>query len=160
MKSVAEHATLELGPKLNTESHFTLSYIESEDKQVTILLKRTIWISHAQQFLNSFNCCFSTNIWSITFGNFYILYSPDNQLGGTPLPAHHQHWSIRMSTEWGVQQTRMSNPGSGFQHQMWCYSGWSNSSTDWLPVWQGFWLQVHMHWVSSWWNTGKDKRIF
>ena len=35
MKSVAEHATLELGPELNSETHFTLSYIESEDKQVT-----------------------------------------------------------------------------------------------------------------------------
>ena len=42
MKSVAEHATLELGPKLNTESHFTLSYIESDDKQVTILLKNNL----------------------------------------------------------------------------------------------------------------------
>ena len=35
MKSVAEHAALLLGPELGSDVHFTLSYVESEEKQVT-----------------------------------------------------------------------------------------------------------------------------
>ena len=33
MKSVAEHATLELGPALNSDYHLSLSYTEAEEKQ-------------------------------------------------------------------------------------------------------------------------------
>ena len=33
MKSVAEHATLELGPALDSDVHLTLSYTEAEEKQ-------------------------------------------------------------------------------------------------------------------------------
>ena len=36
MKSVAEHSTLELTEKLQSKVHYTLSYIESEDKQVIL----------------------------------------------------------------------------------------------------------------------------
>ena len=36
MKSVAEHATLELSQQLDTDQHFTLSYVETEEKQVNI----------------------------------------------------------------------------------------------------------------------------
>ena len=35
MKSVAEHAALLLGPELGSDVHFTVSYVESEEKQVT-----------------------------------------------------------------------------------------------------------------------------
>ena len=34
MKSVAEHATLELSSELNSQVHYTLSYLESQDQQV------------------------------------------------------------------------------------------------------------------------------
>ena len=33
MKSVAEHATRELGPALSSDYHLTLSYTEAEEKQ-------------------------------------------------------------------------------------------------------------------------------
>ena len=33
MKSVAEHATQELGPALSSDYHLTLSYTEAEEKQ-------------------------------------------------------------------------------------------------------------------------------
>ena len=40
MKSVAEHSTLELTEKLQSKVHYTLSYIESEDKQVILRERR------------------------------------------------------------------------------------------------------------------------
>ena len=41
MKSVAEHATLELGPALNSDVHLTLSYTEAEEKQQVL----TTWVN-------------------------------------------------------------------------------------------------------------------
>ena len=48
MKSVAEHATLELSSELDSKVHYTLSYLESQDQQVGEYLDISHIIDHMQ----------------------------------------------------------------------------------------------------------------
>ena len=51
MKSVAEHATQELGPALSFDYHLTLSYTEAEEKQQ--VLTKPVWDIFPQIMTNS-----------------------------------------------------------------------------------------------------------
>ena len=58
MKSVAEHATQELGPALNSDYHLTLSYTEAEEKQQVLTRQ---WDIFPQIMTNSHQ--YSDSVW-------------------------------------------------------------------------------------------------
>ena len=75
MKSVAEHATEELTQMLDSDKHFTLSYIETEEKQVRtkyFLTELTYSTMRPQQLVNIASGHNSTFSWSVCLSNVFF----------------------------------------------------------------------------------------